>query len=105
MKKNQIERKTHIIDAKGKPLGRLASQIAILLRGKHKPQYQPHLDIGDFVIVKNVEKIKKLLENIGLRYRTKRDSIIVNSKILYDVFRELFYDGNGKTDVYRLPLH
>ncbi|MCD6115307.1 50S ribosomal protein L13 [bacterium] len=58
MKKNQIERKTHIIDAKGKPLGRLASQIAILLRGKHKPQYQPHLDIGDFVIVKNVEKIK-----------------------------------------------
>lgn len=58
MKEKQTKRETHIIDAAGKPLGRIATQIAILLRGKHKPQYQPHLDIGDFVVVKNVDKIR-----------------------------------------------
>jgi len=58
MPKQEIKRETHIIDATGKPLGRLASQIAILLRGKHKPNWQPHLDMGDIVIVKNVDKIK-----------------------------------------------
>lgn len=50
--------KTHIIDAKGKILGRLASEIAILLRGKHKPNFVPYKDMGDFVIVKNVDKLK-----------------------------------------------
>jgi large subunit ribosomal protein L13 len=53
-----MERKIHIIDATGKVLGRLASQIAILLMGKHKPNYDPSKDMGDVVIVKNVEKIK-----------------------------------------------
>jgi len=53
-----MKRQTHIIDATGKVLGRLASQIAILLRGKHKPDFVPHKDMGDFVIVKNVDKIK-----------------------------------------------
>jgi len=53
-----IERKTHIIDATGRVLGRLASQIAILLRGKHKPDFVPHKDMGDFVVVKNVKNIK-----------------------------------------------
>jgi len=53
-----MERKTHIIDAKNQPLGRLASKIAILLQGKHKVNYEPHKDVGDFVIVKNVEGIK-----------------------------------------------
>jgi len=51
-------RQTHIIDATGKVLGRLASQIAILLMGKHKPDYDPSKDMGDFVIVRNVNKIK-----------------------------------------------
>jgi large subunit ribosomal protein L13 len=51
-------RKTHNIDATNKILGRLASQIAVLLRGKHKPDFAPHKDIGDFVVVKNVDKIK-----------------------------------------------
>jgi large subunit ribosomal protein L13 len=50
--------KTYIIDATGKVLGRLASQIAILLMGKNKPNYDPSKDMGDFVVVKNVEKIK-----------------------------------------------
>jgi len=49
---------THTIDAEGKVLGRLASQIAILLRGKHKPDFVPYKEMGDFVTVKNVSKIK-----------------------------------------------
>lgn len=51
-------RKTHIIDATDKVLGRLASQIVILLRGKHKPDFAPNKDIGDFVVVKNIENLK-----------------------------------------------
>lgn len=61
-----MERKTHTIDATDKVLGRLATRIAILLRGKHKPQFQSHQDTGDFVLVKNVDKIKftgKKMEN------------------------------------------
>lgn len=54
----KMERKTHTIDATNKVLGRLASEIAILLQGKHKPNYNPSKDMGDFVIVKNVEKLK-----------------------------------------------
>ena len=47
-----------LIDATGKPLGRIASQVAKILRGKHKPIFTPHLDTGDFVIVINAEKVK-----------------------------------------------
>jgi large subunit ribosomal protein L13 len=53
----EVERKWHVIDAEGQTLGRLASEIARLLRGKNKPQYTPHVDTGDFVIVVNAEKI------------------------------------------------
>ena len=53
----EIERKWFVVDAAGIPLGRLASQIAALLRGKHKPIFTPHVDCGDFVIVINSEKI------------------------------------------------
>ena len=53
-----MERKTHIIDATDKVLGRLATEIAILLRGKYKPNFVPYKDIGDFVVVKNVNKIR-----------------------------------------------
>jgi len=53
-----MERKTHIIDATGKVLGRLATQIAVFLRGKHKPDFFPYKDMGDFVVVKNVGKLK-----------------------------------------------
>jgi len=51
-------RKTYTIDATNKILGRLASEIAILLRGKHKPDFVPYKDMGDFVVVKNVNKIR-----------------------------------------------
>ena len=53
---NSIERKWYIIDAAGKPLGRTAATAAMLLRGKHKPTFTPHVDGGDFVIIINAEK-------------------------------------------------
>jgi len=53
-----VKRETHTIDATGKVLGRLASEIAVLLQGKHKPDFFPYKDMGDFVIVKNVDKLK-----------------------------------------------
>lgn len=62
----KVERKTHVIDAENKVWGRLASQIAFLLQGKQKPNFRPNVDLGDFVIVKNVKKMKitgKKLEN------------------------------------------
>ncbi|HEY5563597.1 MAG TPA: 50S ribosomal protein L13 [Clostridiaceae bacterium] len=56
-KPNDIERKWFIVNAEGKALGRVASQVASILRGKHKPIFTPHVDTGDFVIVINAEKI------------------------------------------------
>ncbi len=56
-KAGEITREWHVIDAAGVPLGRLASQVAQLLRGKHKPTYAPHLDTGDFVVVVNAAKV------------------------------------------------
>ena len=53
--KGNIERKWYILDAAGKPLGKTATVVATLLRGKHKPEYTPHADCGDFVIVINAE--------------------------------------------------
>lgn len=55
---NKIERKSHKINAEGEAIGRLASRIAIILRGKNKPAYQPHLDCGDIVEVENIAKAK-----------------------------------------------
>lgn len=53
-----IERKWYVVDAEGKTLGRLASEIAKVLRGKNKPIFTPHLDMGDYVIVVNAAKVK-----------------------------------------------
>ncbi len=56
--KNDLNaRKWRVVDANGVVLGRLAAQVAMLLRGKHLPQFTPHLDIGDFVVVVNAEKV------------------------------------------------
>ena len=52
-----IQRKWYVVDAEGKPLGRLASEVAKILRGKHKPEYTPHVDTGDHVIILNAEKV------------------------------------------------
>jgi large subunit ribosomal protein L13 len=56
-KPNEVERKWYVIDASGQTLGRLASQAAALIRGKHKPQFTPHVDTGDFVIIVNADKV------------------------------------------------
>lgn len=84
-KKETIERKWYVIDAEGKPLGRVASKAAHVLRGKHKPTFTPHLDCGDYVIIINAEKAvltgNKLEDKIyynhsmytgGLRERTAK---------------------------------
>ncbi len=59
-KEKEVEdsKRWYVVDAEGKVLGRLASQIAHILRGKHKPIYSPHQDVGDFVVVINAEKVK-----------------------------------------------
>lgn len=56
-KPTDISRKWFVVDAEGKTLGRLATEVASILKGKHKPEYVPHMDVGDFVIVVNAEKI------------------------------------------------
>ncbi len=56
-KPTDIERKWFVVDAQGQTLGRLASQIAHILKGKHKPVYVTHMDVGDFVIVVNADKV------------------------------------------------
>ena len=57
VKLSEIVRKWYVIDAAGKPLGRVATEVAMLLKGKHKPTYSAHLDCGDYVIVVNSDKI------------------------------------------------
>jgi large subunit ribosomal protein L13 len=87
-KPGEIARKWYVVDAEGKTLGRLATQIAETLRGKRKPEYTPHVDTGDFVVVVNAEKIvttgKKRDEKMyyrhsgypgGLRSRTLNDML------------------------------
>jgi large subunit ribosomal protein L13 len=71
-KPHEVERKWYVVDAKGKTLGRLASEVATILRGKHKPTYTPHVDTGDFVIVINASQVeltgKKLQKKIYYRH-------------------------------------
>ena len=85
-KKETVDRKWYVIDAAGKPLGRVATLAATYLRGKHKPTYTPHIDCGDNIIITNVEKVvltgnkedKKIYYNHsmyqgGLRERTAKE--------------------------------
>jgi large subunit ribosomal protein L13 len=71
-KNDEIERRWYVVDAEGQTLGRLATRIADTLRGKRKPEYTPHVDTGDFVVVVNAEKIfvtgKKREEKIYYRH-------------------------------------
>lgn len=87
-KKETVERKWYVIDAEGKPLGRVASKAAHILRGKHKVTYTPHIDCGDYVIIINASKVlltgnkledKKYYSHSqypgGLRTRTAKEMI------------------------------
>ena len=72
-KAQEVERKWYVVDAAGKPLGRVASQVASILRGKHKPTFTPHVDGGDFVVVVNASKVVltgKKLDQKYYRYHT-----------------------------------
>lgn len=72
-KPNEMERKWYVVDAEGKVLGRLASEVSKILSGKNKPIYTPHVDTGDYVIVINADKIVltgKKLEQKYYRYHT-----------------------------------
>ncbi len=77
----EVERDWYVVDAEGKTLGRLASEVALRLRGKHKPEYTPHVDTGDYIIVVNVEKI-------GVTGNKEKDKLY---------FRHTGYIGNMKT--------
>jgi large subunit ribosomal protein L13 len=57
-KAGQVQHGWYVVDAQGKVLGRLAAQIAVRLRGKHKPEYTPHVDTGDFIVVVNASKLR-----------------------------------------------
>ena len=57
-KASDVERAWHIVDAEGLVLGRLSTEVANILRGKHKPTYTPHMDMGDYIVVVNCEKIR-----------------------------------------------
>ena len=71
-KVENMERKWYLIDAQEQILGRVASQVAVLLRGKHKPEYTLHLDVGDHVVIVNAEKVKvtgdKAMQKVYTRY-------------------------------------
>ena len=58
LKKSEVQRNWYIVDAQNKILGRLASKIAVFLMGKHKPQYTPHVDCGDYVVILNADKFR-----------------------------------------------
>src|SRR5699024_12808220 len=64
---NSVDRKWYVVDAEGVHLGRLASEIASILRGKHKPTYTPHVDTGDYVIVINAHKIELTGEKLDVK--------------------------------------
>ncbi|RJP80936.1 MAG: 50S ribosomal protein L13 [Candidatus Zixiibacteriota bacterium] len=68
VKAAEVQRNWHIVDAEGLVLGRLASRIATILRGKHKPTFSPHLDNGDFVIVINADKVRLTGSKEGQKY-------------------------------------
>ena len=87
-KKETVERKWYVIDAEGKPLGRVASKAAHILRGKHKATYTPHIDCGDYVIIVNASKVLLTVNKLedkkyyshsqypgGLRTRTAKEMI------------------------------
>jgi large subunit ribosomal protein L13 len=67
-KSEEIERDWYVVDAEGQTLGRLASAIASILRGKHKPFYTPHLDCGDYVVVVNAEKVHVTGRKLDQKY-------------------------------------
>jgi large subunit ribosomal protein L13 len=97
-KANEIERKWYVVDAAGQTLGRLASEVASIIRGKYKPQFTPHVDTGDFVVVINADQVvltgKKLqnkkyyrhsLYSGGLKVTVAQDMLKNNSERMIEL--------------------
>lgn len=132
MRKEDVERKWYVIDAEGKPLGRVASKAAHILRGKHKPTYTPHVDCGDYVIIINASKAeltgdklnKKIYYNHsgypgGLRERTAKvmkekypvemveravKGMLPHNRLGRSMYKKLFvYEGNDHKHVAQKP--
>lgn len=80
-KPHEVERTWHVVDAEGEVVGRLASKVAAILRGKHKPSYTPHVDTGDYVIVINADKVR----------------FTGNKEEDKEYFRHTGYPGGGRT--------
>jgi len=124
-KKEDIERQWFVIDAKDQTLGRMATQIATILRGKHKPIFTPHMDTGDFVIVINAEKIhvtgNRLDDKMyyhhsgypgGLRSKSLRQMLRDKpEEVIYEAVRRMLPKNNlgrqmlKKLKVYAGPEH
>lgn len=120
IKKGDIERKWYIIDAEGKPLGRVATEAAKLLRGKHKPTFTPNLDVGDHVIIINCDKViltgHKLDQKIyrshsgyigGMKETVARDMLNKNSKkaLMIAVKGMLPHNSLGRQSIKKLRLY
>ena len=132
-KKETVERNWYVIDANGVNLGRLATRVADVLRGKHKPTYTPHIDCGDYVIVINASKVNltgnKLNDKIyynhsgytgGLRERTAKEmkekyptemveraikGMIPHTRLGRQVFKKLFvYEGENHPHMAQKPV-
>lgn len=123
-KPGQLKKQWHIVDASDEVLGRLASDIAVILMGKHRPQYTPHVDCGDFVIVLNAEKVgmtgKKMdarhytwytgypglrLESYGDRQERKPEDLIYHAVRRMLPKNKLAYQMIKKLKIYAGPDH
>ena len=123
-KPGEIEKQWHIVDASDEVLGRLASDIAVILMGKHRPEYTPHVDCGDFVVVVNAEKIamtgKKMedrhytwytgypglrLESYGDRRDRKPEDLIYHAVRRMLPKNKLAYQMIKKLKIYAGPDH
>lgn len=118
--KQPIQRAVHEIDAADRTLGRLATRIATLLRGKHKPTFQPHIDAGDKVVVHNARTLKltgqKLAQKVYYRYsgypgglKTKKASVLMQdnpAEILYRAVYQMLPDNRlRKAMIKRLTIY
>jgi large subunit ribosomal protein L13 len=88
-KKEAVQRKWYLVDAEGKTLGRMAAQVAIVLRGKHKPTYTPHVDTGDHVVIVNAEKVHLTKDKVHTKryYRHSGYPGGLKSETVEEVFR------------------
>lgn len=75
-KKESVERKWYILDAKGKPLGRVAAAAATILRGKHRPEFTPHVDCGEFVIIVNAADVVLTGKKLEQKYYRRHSGYI-----------------------------